>query len=153
MEVSNDVSYVKQRPLEDREIKSRQRGMRDLNVCSSELLFLARSNYINRGLNHCNRRNKNQQCARYGRTETGSLCLFIKIRLRCKMFRVVWGWTPANPFESTKIQTITFIKFKQSHLFRQMNTPQKTKQHGRGNLWVVNFCFISILLTIRVTVA
>ena len=147
MDASNDVSYVKQRPLEDREIKSRQRGMRDLNVCSSELLFLARSNYINRGLNHCNRRNK--QCARY----EGSLCLFIKIRLRCKMFRVVWGWTPANPFESTKIQTITFIKFKQSHLFRQMNTPQKTKQHGRGNLWVVNFCLISILLTIRVTVA
>ena len=53
MDASNDVSYVKQRPLEDREIKSRQRGMRDLNVCSSELLFLARSNYINRGLNHC----------------------------------------------------------------------------------------------------
>ena len=99
MDASNDVSYVKQRPLEDREIKSRQRGMRDLNVCSSELLFLARSNYINRGLNHCNRRNKNQQCARYGRTE-GSLCLFIKIRVRCKMFRVVWGSTLSGEISS-----------------------------------------------------
>ena len=128
MEASNDnpVSYVKQRPLEDREIKSRQRGMRDLNVCSSELLFLARSNYINRGLNHCNRRNKNQQCARYGRTE-GSLCLFIKIRVRCKMFRVVWGWTPANPFLS-RVQNSN----NRIYLDHKCRSPPKKKTAWEG---------------------
>ena len=108
VEVSNDVSYVKQRPLEDREIKSRQRGMRDLNVCFSELLFLARSNYINRGLNHCNRRTKNHQCARYGRTETGSLCLFIKIRVRCSGLSGD-GLQQIRSFQEYKIQTIAFI--------------------------------------------